>query len=258
MRAIAWDRVLAATEQAFVSQGGSPQRPIVDGYALPDLPVNLFKAGKQNDVAIYVSSTAKDLGSSPQFFEVKTLAELQKLAKEAFGDYTDEFFKLFPASNDAEAVKQAQAVVAGNGFGIANRDWARAQALTGKQPSYLAQFARVQPFAPDVKWISFNPAAAGAAHASDIQYWLGTYGIHSDTRNWTAWDRELSDKMQDTLVAFAKTGNPSTIAVQIPRYDPNDEQRIVFGDKIWVEKLSTAQLEFLRAHPTARPRPGGR
>src|SRR5439155_11781713 len=32
MRTVPWDRVLAASEEAFGSQGGSPQKPIVDGY----------------------------------------------------------------------------------------------------------------------------------------------------------------------------------------------------------------------------------
>jgi para-nitrobenzyl esterase len=138
---------------------------------------------------------------------------------------------------------------------MTNRDWARSQALTGKQPAYLALFSRVQPYAPGVKWTGFDPEAAGAAHASDIVYWLGTYDYHNQylvTRNWTAWDRELSGKMLDTLVGFARTGNPSTATVKVPRYDPNNEQRIVFGDTIYAEKMNSAQIEFLHAHPAGR------
>jgi hypothetical protein len=30
------------------------------------------------------------------------------------------------------------------------------------------------------------------------------------TRNWTAYDRELSGKMEDCLIALAKTGSPVT------------------------------------------------
>lgn len=250
LRALSWEAIFDAAQRI-----GLRTRPIVDGYSIPDLPVNIFAAGKQIDVPVYVSSTSKDLGSNPQFFTVKTLAELQQLAKQTFGDATDEFFKLFPASNDAEAVRQALAVVAAGGFGMTNRDWARSQALTGKQPAYLAQWARVQPYAPGLKWARFNPETAGASHASDIVYWLGTYEHHNafvTTRNFTAWDRELSNAMQDSLIAFAKTGNPSTPGVKVPRYDPNNEQRVVFGDRIFVEKLNTAQLEFLRVHPPGR------
>ncbi len=240
LRALPWDRLIAAVGDLRV------RRPVLDGYFLPQLPMDIFKAGKQNDVPIYVSSTAKDKGGSDEFYEVKTLMDLQVLAKQAFADQADEFFKLFPASNDAEAVKQAQVVVAGNGFGISNRDWARQQTLSGKQPAYLAQFARVSPYPPGAT----GRFTIGAAHSTDIVYWLGTQDSQPTFR-WTAWDRELSANMMDTLIAFAKTGNPATDAAKVPRYDPRNEQRIVYGDKIWIEKLDTAQLEFLRAHPTS-------
>jgi para-nitrobenzyl esterase len=240
LRAIPWEKVVDAIGTWRV------RRPVLDGYFLPALPIDIFRAGKQNDIPIYVSSTAFDKGGSDEWWEVKTLFDLQTIAKCAFADYAGEFFKLFPASNDAEAVKQAEAVIAGNGFGISNRDWARGHVRTGKQPAYLAQFARVSPRLAGAS----GAHTKGAAHASDIPYWLGTY-VTSPQVKWTEWDKELSAKMMDTLIAFAKTGNPNTTAVKIPRYDPKNEQRIIFGDTIWIEKMNTAQLEFLRAHPTS-------
>ena len=54
--------------------------------------------------------------------------------------------------------------------------------------------------------------------------------------------------MQDVIVAFARTGNPSTAAVKFPRYDPRAERRVVFGDSIFVETLNTPGVEFIRAH----------
>jgi para-nitrobenzyl esterase len=240
MRAVPWERVFEAVTEA------RQRRPVLDGVFLPALPVDIFKAGKQNDVPIYVSSTAKDKGGSDEFYEVKTLLDLQTLAKQAFADQSEEFFRLFPATNDAEAVRQAQVVVGGNGFGITNRDWARQQSLSGKQPAYLAQFARVSPYPPGAT----GRFTIGAAHSTDIVYWLGTQDSQPRFR-WTAWDRELSNDMMDTLIAFAKTGNPATAKAKVPRYDPRNEQRIVYGDKVWIEKLDTAQLEFLRAHPTS-------
>ena len=44
----------------------------------------------------------------PKFSQVKTLDDLQKTAKEGFGDSANELFKLFPASDDAESVKKEQ------------------------------------------------------------------------------------------------------------------------------------------------------
>jgi para-nitrobenzyl esterase len=85
---------------------------------------------------------------------------------------------------------------------------------------------------------------------------MGNFSAHPE-RAWTEYDRELSDKMQDSLIAFARTGNPNTSAVTVPRYDPKNEERVVFGDTIYIDKLNTAQIEFLRAHAPKRDAPGG-
>jgi para-nitrobenzyl esterase len=100
-----------------------------------------------------------------------------------------------------------------------------------------------------------------------VPYWFGTLeslNLFRQTRNWTAWDRELSDKMMDTLIAFAKTGNPATTAVKWPAWSPGNEQKAMFGDQISVVKLNINGLDFLTANPakpipsTAAPRVGPR
>ena len=258
MRAVAWDKMLPAAISLPGGQGRLATRPVVDGYFLPDLPEKIFKAGKQNDVPLLTSSTQDDLGSATQFYDnVHTLADLKKYGNDAFGDSANEFFRLFPASNDEEARKVALMVSADTGFGVANRDWARDQVLTGKQPVYLAQWAHIPPRAP-AGTPGMNGFGIGPTHGTDIVYWLGTW-VHETDKVWSDWDRELSDKMQDTLVAFAKTGNPNTNAVKIPRYDPKNERRVVFGDgTIYIDKLDTGQIEFLRAHALRRTAAGGR
>jgi para-nitrobenzyl esterase len=266
MRAMSTEQIFAAISPppgAPAGPGAGIQtRPIVDGYFLPDQPDRIFKAGKQIDVPLYTSSTQEDLGSAMQFYDnVHTMAELQTVAAATFGDSAAEFLKLFPASTDDEARKVALIVSGDTGFGISNRDWARDAVLHGTQPVYLAQWAHVPP--PNKPGIpAMNMFGDGPSHGSDITYWMGNY-VNNPNKVWTDWDKELSEKMQDTLIAFAKTGNPNTAAVKVPRYDPNNEQRVVFGDSIYVDKLNTAQIEFLRSHaprrgaPAAAPRPGG-
>jgi para-nitrobenzyl esterase len=246
MRALPWDKVLEAANSGAAR---IQTRPVVDGYFLPDLPDRIFKTGKQNDLPLYTSSTQEDLGSAMQFYDnVHTVADLKKYASETFGDAAGEFLRLFPAANDDDARTVALMVSADTGFGVSNRDWARDQVLKGRQPAYLAQWAHIPPRAPG----GVNRFGVGPSHGSDIVYWLGTLG-HQTNRTWSDWDREVSDKMQDTLVAFARTGNPNTSAVKVPRYDPKNEQRVVFGEgKIYIDKLNTEQIEFLRAHAPAR------
>lgn len=255
MRAAAPDRVAAIAQQT-----GIRAWPDIDGYFISARPESIFAAGKQNDVPMLVCSTAKDIGSNNPIGEAKSLDDYKRLASTVYGGKAEAFLKAWPASNDAEAVKQAYEVIKNSGFGLSDRDWARHQVQTGRQPAWLTVFTRVHPFVPGVTFSDLDPARDGAYHTGDVPYWLGTYetmNLFRHTRNWTTWDRELSDKMQNAIVAFAKTGSPDTPALKFIKYDPNNEQRIVFGDSIYVEKLNTPGLEFIEANPLGAGR-GGR
>jgi hypothetical protein len=64
--------------------------------------------------------------------------------------------------------------------------------------------------------------------------------------------------MQDVVVAFATTGNPSTAATSFTRYAPGNETRVDFGDSVQVEKLNTRGMDFLESTPAARAAGRGR
>jgi para-nitrobenzyl esterase len=123
-------------------------------------------------------------------------------------------------------------------------------------------FSRVHPYAPGARFIDHNPQAAGAYHAGDIVYWtnnLDAFNAYRTTRNWTPLDRNLADKMSDMVVAFARTGNPSTTGAAVPRYDARDERMIEVGDQIHVIDFPghewASLLDRLRAAPRSRPAP---
>jgi para-nitrobenzyl esterase len=253
LRSASWDKVLAASQQAGLRFG-----PSIDGYYLPDTPQHIFEARRQSDVPVVTGSTANDIGTNVPIRRAKTLAEYTALAQQGYGAKSGEFLKLWPANSDASAGREADEVGRNSGFGVGARSWARMQALTGKQPSYLFMVTRVQPFTPGVKFSDFDPATAGAYHMGDVPYFLGTYdafNMFRKTRDWTGLDRSLSERMQDVIVAFARTGNPNTPAVKFVRYDPKNEQRTVFGDTITVEKLNTPGMDFLLHNPVQQAQP---
>jgi len=249
MRGFSSDKVVAAAQTGGVRPG-----QIIDGHVLPDSVDNIFRAGKQNDAAVLTGSTARDIGTTVPIRAAKTLAEYKTLATQMYGDKAAELLALYPASNDADAVRQAEEIGRNSGFTVGARAWAREQARTGKEPAYLYILSRVQPFTPGAAFSDFNPATAGAYHMGDVPYWLGTYeafNLFRRTRDWTAWDRELSTIMQDVIVAFARTGNPSTRAAQFTRYTTESPTRIDFGDTVKTEKLNTAGMDFLETTPAA-------
>jgi para-nitrobenzyl esterase len=255
MRGFSSDKIVAAAQA-----GGIRASQIVDGYFLPATVDEIFKAGRQHDAAVLTGSTAKDIGTTVAIRSAKTIAEYQALAKQMYGDKAADLLALYPATTDAEAAKQAEEIGRNSGFTIGARAWARAQARTGKEPAYLFIVSRVQPFTPGVTFSDFDPATAGAYHMGDVPYFLGTYeafNLFRRTRDWTPWDRELSNAMQDVVISFAKTGNPSTKGVAFTRYSPENETRVDFGDTITVEKLNSKGMDFIEATPAA-PAGGGR
>jgi para-nitrobenzyl esterase len=252
MRTLSSDKVFAAAQAAGVQSG-----PIVDGYVLPESVDSIFKQGKQIDVPLLTGSTANDIGTTPPIRAATTVEQFRALALQMYGSASSELLKSCPVQDDSEARRTAEKIGENSGFAISAREWARAQVATGKQPAYLYLFTRVHPFTPGVTFSDLDTETAGAYHTSDVPYWLGTYNAFNQirrTRDWTAWDRELSNDMQDVIVEFAKTGTPSTLTVKFTAYDPANEVRVNFGDKITAEKLDSKVLDFLLAHPLS----GGR
>jgi para-nitrobenzyl esterase len=263
MRDIPADRILAIQSENQVGanvQGIRIGGPIVDGFVLPAQKQALLAAGRINRVPIIASSNTDDIDiqMSP-FGHVATLVQYRAAAGAAFGSDAEDFLRRFPAKNDAEAKAMSRRVAHLAGFVLASRQCARDQASIG-QPAYIDEFARKHPYTPGVRFADQDPATVGAYHTGDVPYWLGTLDTYNSlrrTRDWTAYDRSLSQAMMDDLIAFARDGRPTA---DWPAWSAKDERETLFGDSIAVRRLDTQQLDWLAAHPIARqalpPRPG--
>jgi carboxylesterase type B len=90
--------------------------------------------------------------------------------------------------------------------------------MKGKSRVYVYRFDR-----PDSSGLAY--------HTNDVAYWFGNMGAIYGTRYYpfqTAADYELTDRMQDSLASWCKTGNPNTAYVTVPEYNPNDEKLVAF------------------------------
>jgi para-nitrobenzyl esterase len=251
MRTIPADQIVNIARDAKITFSG----PTIDGYLLPDHPQKITAAGKQTDVPILFSSTGNDIFAKTVVTDARTLADYKSAADKLYGPDAATFLKLFPASNDAQAARQAQEVARISGFGIVARDWAKDHAATGKAPLWLTQFNRAHTYPPGVVITDMDVKTAGAYHNSDLPFWFGTIdtlNIFRKTRDWTPYDYKLTNQMMDVVVAFARTGNPATADAKIPRYNPKREQRLIFGDAITIETLNPRQVDFIQTHTTRR------
>jgi para-nitrobenzyl esterase len=104
----------------------------------------------------------------------------------------------------------------------------------------------VHPFAPGAVLFD-HPQAIGAYHTSDVPYWFGTLDAFNrlrTTRDWTPLDRDLSERMMDSLIAFARTGDPATPATPWPQWRPDDEAYVEFGDQVGVRAEDVTRMRF--------------
>ena len=252
MRRLPADRILAV--QGATGRYG----PLVDGWLLPEDPGAIFQAAKQNDVPIMIGYT-RDEGFSP-FNHVMTLSDYRQQAK-AYGEHAPDLLRLYPAESDSQARRVALDIGRDATLGLQMRSWARAQVKKGRAPAYLYLFSRVHPYVPGVKFSDHDPTTVGSYHTADVPYWLQTLeslNLFRATREWTAYDRELSQRMSDAIVSFARTGVPTIGGgVDWPAYRTDDERLVELGDSVRVIPLpNSAKMDFLAEHAPADPAQG--
>jgi para-nitrobenzyl esterase len=245
LRELPADKIVAAQRDCQLGCAGSIRvGPSVDGYFLPDAPTEIFAAGRHNNVPLLIGFTRDE--SSNDLSNAKTLAEYKAAAERLYADRVDAFLRLYPAATDAEAQEMGHIAAREAMMEGRVRAWAKAQGVWNESPVYMFMFSRVHPFSEAAKFYD-NPVSIGSYHASDVPYWLGTQdalNLFRTTRNWSAYDRELSDRMLASLTAFAKSGDPSVAAGPWPKWSINAERLVDFGDAVSIRQMNTERLDF--------------
>jgi para-nitrobenzyl esterase len=243
LRALPADRLIVPR-----TPDSPPVGPIIDGYVVPDSSNNIFAKSAQNDVPLLLGFTRDE--SFGGIGQVKGLADYKQGAAKLYGERTAEFLKLYPASNDQEAIAQANASDRDNTMATAMNSWARAQIQFGHAPVYSYMFARPHSYPDGVTITNLDPASAGAYHTSEVPFWLGTlesFNLFRNTREWTQEDRQFSNAMLNSLLAFARTGSPNTDKLNWVRFDPKKPQLLELGNAAKLEPWpDESKLEFFR------------
>jgi para-nitrobenzyl esterase len=265
IRQVAADRILTiqTESQLGVSVTGFRAGGVIDGYFSPKPQADILAAHEINDVPIIASFTHDE--ATIALKQAKTVDEYKATAAKLFGGAANEFLQLYPVSSAAEIPAVAQDA-ANDSAGLFNScNCASLQATYNKSAAYITVFARKHPYTPGVKIADQDIASIGAYHAGEIPYFFGTldaFNLFRSTRNWTPYDRDLSEKATAAIIAFANTGNPATSSVPWPAWSAQNPRYVSFGDKITIEKVNTARLDFMSKHRPAgsgmmAPRPGG-
>ena len=194
LRALPMQTILDA-----VKKPGVGFAPDVDGKLLVE-PVNdTYAAGKQAHVPLLAGWNA-DEGS---FFAMRgmTMEQWKAMAHNLFKDRADQLLKLYPADNDAQALRAAIDYGSDSFIAFTTWSWLEDHRRTGDAPTWRYHFE-----------LAATPSefhsGTFAFHSDDIEYVFGTL----DTRpgfNVRPEDRTLSEQVMSYWTNFAKHGDPN-------------------------------------------------
>jgi para-nitrobenzyl esterase len=227
--------IAAADCQTGLFDEGLLFAPVFDGWVLPKNPLTAYSSGKQHDVPIIVGSTLNEGNIYLAEEKDLTIDKYKFFLKTRFADHSENAFEIFPvyrADDVAQTLDHFVTVAV-------NAQPARlvAQSMERKKSrAYLYHFTRL----PDTALAR----KLKVHHGVDLAYFFGNMN-KSDGYNDT--DLELSNKVMDYLVNFAKTGNPNGRGLaHWPTYKSKTDLNLEFSDTIHTNKhLYKKQCDFI-------------
>jgi len=201
--------------------------PCVDGWIIPDLPLNIFEAGKQQNVPLLIGSNA-DEGRLFSNVSVADMTSYNSYVNLVGGDKVQEVLTMFPGTTDAEAKSSLNRVLTLLTFTCPAKAYAGAMSNV-KSPAYFYQFSRV---APGNK--------TGAFHSREIGYVFGNLSPMLSALKAEQYfddaDRALSEAMMKYWTNFATKGDPNGEGLtKWPVYDTATGQYMDLGDTTQVK-----------------------
>jgi len=229
MRAKTAKEVTDAGAPALDLFGASAYRyePCVDGWILPDLPLNIFQAGKQHKVPLLIGSNA-DEGRLFSNVSVASVESYNAFLNVMAVSQAPQVLAMFPAATDVEAKASLNRVLTLMTFTCPAKTYAAAMANV-QTPAYFYQFSRV---APGNK--------TGAFHSREIGYVFGNLApmlsaLKAD-KYFNETDYALSESMMKYWTNFARNGDPNGQGLtQWPKYDAGTGQYMDLGDTTQVK-----------------------
>jgi para-nitrobenzyl esterase len=192
----------------------------VDGRVVPDQLVSVFERGEQARVPIIAGFNSGEIRSLRYLAPPPPAdaATYEAAIRERYGDLADEFLRLYPAGDLAEAVLLPPR---DSLYGWTAERLVRNQSAAGA-PGFLYYFDHGYP--------ATEAAGLHGFHAAEIPYVFGN--IHHTPPAWprvpdTAQERALSDAMLGYWTSFARSGVPA--AQGQPAWRPYGTTRAYMG-----------------------------
>src|SRR5499427_3439498 len=183
--------------------------PNADGYYLPTDALEIYAKGQQAQVPLLAGWNADEgkaqILMSPQR---PTVASFKEMAEKRFGESAAEFLKLYPASNDDEALVSAETLSGDDFIAYSTWKWMDLHSKSGATV-YRYHFEQVPKAKPGEKIGTLSVEQAGARHACEIEYVFQTLKLAHEDTPWGEDDFRVSEAMAAYWTNFVKTGNPN-------------------------------------------------
>jgi para-nitrobenzyl esterase len=220
--------------ETLLQKAGGLRGPIIDGYVLPEAIVDIFSAGKQNNVAL-LTGWNEDEGIL--MGPAKNAAGFRRQIAEQYGSDSATFLKHYPATADAEAATSQLRLSRDAIFGMQNYTWANLESSQGKNV-FVYRFTRKVPATGDyVKY--------GAFHTGEVAYAYDN--LRFVNRPFEPVDRTLANLMSGYWVNFIRTGDPNGGSLTPwPAYNTKAKMVMELGTKQQAMQLpDAASLDYL-------------
>lgn len=177
----------------------------IDRHVLSSDLTTIYRNHRENDVPLLVGWTAEEGKDLVGFYldpgKSTAKGRAGQMAK-LLGYYpSDGLLRAYPGGSDSEAAASIEQLT-NDWWGWRMVHWADLQAKYGRSKAYVYYFAhRPAPPATPCNW------GCGAGHGVEVQYMLDNLDV--DPRTWSPDDRQLADRMADTVIQFARTGRPT-------------------------------------------------
>jgi para-nitrobenzyl esterase len=255
LRAMPWDKLLVsmADSDQSVETGSDAKpplfRPVVDGWVIPKDYSETYASHSQNDVEFLAGNNRDESGAVPEDTFARrraaagqsraglsgtyvTESDRETAAKRKFGTLSEEYLKLYPASNDDEAALQNNESVRDNSR-ISTYLWAKDWKPGTDKPVYTYYWTH-------------RPTgdAGGAHHTSEILFAFNNLSLRNQP--WTDEDKKVAETMSSYWANYIATGNPNGPGLPVwPDFDPKSATVMEIGDHFGPIPVATpAHLAF--------------
>ena len=212
-------------------------RPKIDDYVLTHGYGQSLRLDAHADVPILTGNNKDESGAStsPGFM----VASYKKLYTELFGDFAEEFFTLYPGTNETEANENSNELFRDLSR-VGTWRWAVDWAAGGAKSDVYTYYWTHTPA---------EDSTSGAYHGSELWYVFNNIP-YSDYSNvtWTSRDYKIESQMSEYWANFIKTGNPNGDGLTHFPPTTKSKQTMWLGNSWGAGPLSNseARIEFIK------------